>query len=143
MQLFRWDDKVLISFFPLHQRVAAARQIETYVSNPLGEFAQSRFDELWTADTTHGVEEHMRLLVAVRDTAETLATARVGFVRHLDQVFINATPFVVHLVKHGIAGLRATLPAVDGTALLALSQIEGYPPEQRQQVSTPVREQIR
>ncbi|MEN3306081.1 MAG: hypothetical protein V7603_2283 [Micromonosporaceae bacterium] len=135
MQLFRWDDKVLISFFPLHQRVATARQIETYVSNPLGEFAQSRFDELWTADTTRSVEDHMGMLVAIGNAADTVATERVGFVRHLDQIFINVTPFVAHLVKHGIAGLRATLPTADGSPVLPMSQIESCPPDQRRQVA--------
>jgi hypothetical protein len=135
MQLFRWDDKVLISFFPLHQRVAAARQIETYVSNPLGEFAQSRFDELWTADTTRTLESHLRMAVAVRRMADTVATERVGFVRHADRLFIDATPFVAHLVKHGIAGLSATPSGVDGTAVLAMAQIESCPPDVRREVA--------
>jgi hypothetical protein len=134
MQLFRWDERVLISFFPLHQRVAAARQIETYVSNPLGEFAQSRFEELWAADTTRGIEEYMRVLVSIRNSADVLATERVGFVRHLDQLFVDATPFVAHLVRHGIAGLRASLPDLDGGSALAMSQVESCPPEQRHDV---------
>jgi hypothetical protein len=121
MNLFRWDDKVLISFFPLHQRVAAARQIETYVSNPLGEFAQSRFDELWSADTTRSVEDYMRMAVEIRGRAAVVAAARVAFVRHLDRIFINATPFVAHLMKHGIAVLHAT---VDGSGPLPMAQIE-------------------
>jgi hypothetical protein len=124
MQLFRWDDKVLTSFFPLHQRVAAARQIETYVSNPLGEFAQSRFDELWQADTTCDVEEHMRMAVEIGDGGRTVAAARVAFVRDSGRVFVNATPFVAHLVRYGIGRLRAALPDVDGAPVLPMSQVD-------------------
>jgi hypothetical protein len=136
MSLYRWDDKVLISFYPLHERVATARQIETYVSNPLGEFAQSRFDELWTADTSRSVEEYMRMPVSVRNSGDTLATGHVEFVRHADRLFINATPFVAQLMRHGIGLLSACLPTVDGTAALVMSQIENCPAEQASQVAT-------
>jgi hypothetical protein len=135
MQLFRWDDKILISFFPLHHRVAAARQIETYISNPLGEFAQSRFDELWAADTTRAVEDYMQMLVEVHDTTGTAVTCRVGHVQHIDRVFIDATPLVAHLVKHGIAGLRARLPEADSAPVLVMSQVDGSPPHQVREIS--------
>jgi hypothetical protein len=135
MQLFRWDDKVLISFFPLHHRVAVARQIETYVFNPLGEFAQSRFDELWAADTTRAVEDYMQMLVEVRGTTGTAVSCRVGFVQHLDRLFIDATPLVAHLVKHGIAGLRARQPAANSAPALVMSQVDGSPPDQVRKIS--------
>jgi hypothetical protein len=135
MQLFRWDDKVLISFFPLHHRVAAARQIETYVVNPLGEFAQSRFDELWAADTTRAVEDHMQMLVEVHGTTGAAVTCRVEFVQHLDRVFIDATPLVAHLVRHGIAGLRARRPEADSAPVLAMSQLDGSLPDQVREIS--------
>lgn len=135
MQLFRWDDKVLISFFPLHHRVAAARQIETYMFNPLAEFAQSRFDELWAADTTRAVENYMQLLVEVQGATGAAVTCRVGFIQHLDQVFIDATPLVAHLVKHGITGLRARQPATDSAPELVMSQVDGSPPDQVRKLS--------
>jgi hypothetical protein len=119
----------------LHQRVATARQIETYVFNPLGEFAQGRFDELWVADTTRSIGDYMRMLVEVRSSAGAGVTGRVGFVRHLDQVFIDATPFVGHLVKHGIGGLRARLPEAHGTPELALSQVDDDPADQVREMS--------
>jgi hypothetical protein len=138
MQLFRWDDKVLISFYPLHERVVTARQIETYVSNPLGEFAQSRFDELWAADTTRGIEDYLTMPVTVwaADAPDAvLTTARVAFVRDLDELFIDATPLVAHLVQHGIAGLRATVPdddgAIDGKQALTMVQLASCGAEQR------------
>lgn len=141
MQLFRWDDKVLISFYPLHERVVNARQIETYVSNPLGEFAQSRFDELWAADTTRGIEDYLTMpvtVLAAGASGAVLATQRVAFVRDVDDVFIDATPLVAHLVQHGISGLRATVPdgdgAADGERALAMAQLATCGAEQRGQV---------
>jgi hypothetical protein len=134
MQLFRWDDKVLISFFPLHHRVAVARQIETYMFNPLGEFAQGRFDELWAADTTRAVEDYMQMLVEVHDTTGSPVTYRVGFVQHLDRVFIDATPLVANLVKHGIAGLRVRQPEADSAPALVMSQVDGSPPDQVREI---------
>lgn len=138
MQLFRWDDRVLISFYPPHERVVTARQIETYVSNPLGEFAQSRFDELWAADTTRGIEDYLTMPVTVRAGGAALTTQRLAFVRDVDAVFIDATPLVAHLVRHGITGMRATVPGGDGSVdegtAVAMTQLATCPAEQRGRV---------
>jgi hypothetical protein len=77
----------------------------------------------------------MQMLVEVHDSTGTAVTCRVGFVQHLDRVFVDATPLVAHLVKHGIAGLRVRQPEADSAPVLVMSQVDGSPPDQVREIS--------
>jgi hypothetical protein len=52
VQMYRCDNKAFIAFFPIDQSTYDAQQIEALMNTPIGDFVQSRFDELWSAPTT-------------------------------------------------------------------------------------------
>jgi hypothetical protein len=111
IQLYRWDDKAYISFFPVGVRAYDARQIEAFMSSPLGEFVASRFEELWNDRTTRRMDEFMTLSVTVRLDAADLATSEAHFVRLGEDWFVDGSVLLDHLTEHGARRLSL---AVDG-----------------------------
>ncbi|GAA4719172.1 hypothetical protein [Phytohabitans rumicis] len=111
IQLYRWDDKAYISFFPVGVRAYDARQIEAFMSSPLGEFVASRFEELWSDRTTRRMDEFMTLSVTVRLDAADLATSETHFVRLGEDWFVDGSVLLDHLTDHGARRLSL---AVDG-----------------------------
>jgi hypothetical protein len=106
VQLYRWDDKALISFFPVGVRAYDARQIEAYMDSPLGQFMESRFDELWSSTTTRTIDDFMALAVTVRLGDAALATSEAHFVRLGDDCFVDGRSLLDHLADHGAHQLR-------------------------------------
>lgn len=45
--LYRWDDRVLVSFLSVGRLSGQGVQLEVTVGSPLGTFVEQRFDELW------------------------------------------------------------------------------------------------
>jgi hypothetical protein len=113
VQLYRWDDKAFLSFFPIGKRAYDTRQIETYLANPLGEFAQSRFDALWAAPSTAGLEDYMQLALCVHHATPPPIEYRVPFVRHENELFVDGAPLFAPLVDHGITTLTVQLGPAD------------------------------
>ncbi|GAA4470288.1 hypothetical protein [Phytohabitans houttuyneae] len=101
IQLYRWDEKAYISFFPVGVRAYDARQIEAFMSSPLGEFVASRFEELWTDGTTRRMEDFMTLSVTVRLDAAELATSEAHFIRLEEDWFVDGSALLDHLTDHG------------------------------------------
>jgi hypothetical protein len=117
IQMFRWDDKALISFFPIGIRASAAPHLEVYLASPLGEFVQSRFDELWRHTSTRDLADYLTIRVAVSHDDAVLRDCDVPFVRWGDCCFVDGAPMIDQLADHGSAGLEilAARPlAVDG-----------------------------
>jgi hypothetical protein len=115
VQLYRWDDKAFLSFFPIGKRAYDTRQIETYLASPLGEFAQSRFDGLWSASTTCSLDDYMRLVLYVHHDSRSPARYHVPYVRHDGEFFVDGTPLFAPLADHGIGALIVRL----GSAVVA------------------------
>jgi hypothetical protein len=113
VQLYRWDDKAFLAFFPLGKRAYDTRQIETYLANPVGEFAQSRFDALWLAETTRTLDDYMTLALCVHHSAQPPTEHQVAFVRHDDDLFIDGAALLEPLADHGIKGLTVQLGTLD------------------------------
>ncbi len=102
VQLYRWDDKALMSFFPVGVRAYDARQIEAYMDSPLGQFMESRFDELWASSTTRTIEDFMSLALSVRLGDATLATSDAHFVKLDGDCFVDGRALLDHLADHGV-----------------------------------------
>lgn len=101
IQLYRWDDKAYISFFPVGVRSYDARQIEAFMSSPLGEFVDDRFEELWNDRTTRRLDEFMTLSVTVSLGDSALATSEAHFVRLDGDCFVDGSSLLNHLTDHG------------------------------------------
>lgn len=113
VQLYRWDDKAFLSFFPIGKRAYDTRQIETYLANPLGEFAQSRFDGLWSARTTYTLDDYMTLPLCVHHNTPPPTEYQVPFVQHDGEFFVDGTALFAPLADHGIRALTVRLGPAD------------------------------
>lgn len=109
VQLYRWDDKAFLSFFPIGRRAYDTRQIETYLANPLGEFAQSRFDGLWSDSTTYTLDHYMSLSLYVHHDTRPPTEHHVPFVWHEGELFVDGAPLFAPLADHGIRALTVRL----------------------------------
>jgi hypothetical protein len=107
IQFYRWDDKAFISFFPIGTRAYDARQIEAFMSSPLGEFVSSRFEDLWGSATTRPMDDFMHLHLTVRLDDEDLTRAETHFIRVGPYCFIDGSAIADHLTDHG--ALRLSL----------------------------------
>ncbi|WP_319461349.1 hypothetical protein [Micromonospora sp. RTP1Z1] len=115
--MFRWDDKALISFFPIGVRASAAPHLEVFIGSPLGEFVESRFDELWRHPSTRRLAEYVCLPMALRYDGVVLRSCEVHFVALVDGWCIDGSPIVDQLTDHGTGPLEVQLSrplAVDG-----------------------------
>lgn len=105
IQMYRWDDRAFISFFPLDRSNFSAPQIETYMSTPLGEFVQSRFEELWYDSATRELDEICLLRVRARLGERLLDPCDVWFVE-LDGVrYVTGFALDRQIRRHGIEHL--------------------------------------
>ncbi|HEU4422937.1 MAG TPA: hypothetical protein VFR67_10445 [Pilimelia sp.] len=106
IQMFRWDDKALISFFPIGIRASAAPHLEVFLASPLGDFVQGRFDDLWRHPSTRELDDHMVVPVAVHHRGELLRSCGVPFIHVGGLCFIDGSPMIDQLTDHGSGQLE-------------------------------------
>ncbi|MGC5022300.1 hypothetical protein [Micromonospora sp. DT47] len=117
VHMFQWDDKALISFFPVGVRASAAPHLEVFMASPLGEFVESRFDELWRHPSTRRLDEYVCLPVSLRHDGVVLRSCAVHFVAVADGWCIDGSPMVDQLTDHGAGALEVEVAralAMDG-----------------------------
>ncbi|WP_194896748.1 hypothetical protein [Catenulispora pinisilvae] len=51
--MYRWDDRALVSFYPVGKLSGRAEQLEVMVDSPLGSFVNNRFQAVWHAAAPH------------------------------------------------------------------------------------------
>jgi hypothetical protein len=51
--MYRWDDRALVSFYPVGKLSGRAAQLEVTVDSPLGAFVNNRFQAVWHAAAPH------------------------------------------------------------------------------------------
>ena len=128
IQLYRWDDKALVSFFPVGRKAYDAPQLEAFMDSPLGEFVEGRFDELW--GRARPLDDFMTLVLTVRLDERTLGTESVPFVRLGHDWYVDGSALKRHLFDHGAPNLRvhsaAPLPVGGGPATtFAMARLDG------------------
>lgn len=109
IHMFRWDDKALISFFPIGARASASPHLEVFMASPLGEFVASRFDELWAHPSTRRLDEYVCLPLTVNHGHRVLRSCEVHFVVAADECCIDGSPMVDQLTDHGTGPLEVRL----------------------------------
>ncbi|WP_157641504.1 hypothetical protein [Longispora albida] len=63
VQMYRWDDKAYLSFYPVGRRSDETEQLEIFLASPWGQFVQERFRELWSDKGTRPVGDYFQLRV--------------------------------------------------------------------------------
>ncbi|GAA3517592.1 hypothetical protein [Actinocatenispora rupis] len=118
VQLYRWDDKAFISFYPLGQLAYDTPQIEAFMATPWGEFVQNRFDEMWAARDTRRLDAFMTMRMALSHHGSALGDCRADFVLADGTFYVDTPVLVNHVVKLGRDGImvRCDLPGASVTA---------------------------
>lgn len=129
VQMYRWDDKAYISFFPVSGKTFDAQQIEAFVNTPLGEFVDDRFTELWETAPVRDLDSCLSLQLCLRQDGRDLETCEARYVRVDGTWYIAGSDLVRNVARHGLAGLSVVLqrPEVAGQAF-ALGEADELEP---------------
>lgn len=94
--LYRWDDKALVSFFPLGRLSGQGAQLEVTVSSPLGEFVNERFNAIWAAG--RDIDEFMLMPITVRG-AQPVRDFEVEYVEVDGLLYIADSRMVAEMAR--------------------------------------------
>jgi hypothetical protein len=124
--VYRWDEKALVSFFPVGKISSQGVHLEVAVGSPLGEFVNERFNSLWTVSNDLG--RFMRLPVTLVDATVADPHLEVEFV-HLDGRFYVSDPrMVAHLARRR-TGATLVYSHYDQQVLNELTIVDDTQPE--------------
>jgi hypothetical protein len=99
--VYRWDEKALVSFFPVGKISSQGIQLEITVSSPLGEFVNQRFNTLWTVGKDLG--KFMRLAVTLVDAAVADPNLEVKFVQLDGRFYVDNSRMVAQMARRRTA----------------------------------------
>lgn len=102
VQMYRVDDHVIVSFYPVNMTSWNAAQYQTSPQAQLGQFVGTKFDELWEARSTRWLDQFWSL------TLEDELGERYGtrFVMVDEEVYVSGRKIVERNLRGGIDGLR-------------------------------------
>lgn len=113
VQLYRVDDHLIVSFYPVNITSWNAAQYQTSPQAQLGTFVTTKFDELWEARSTRTLDQFRTLALAVVGN-EADSPYRVRFVSTGEQLFVSGRKIIAENLRSGIDGLPVR--TVDGNA---------------------------
>jgi hypothetical protein len=121
IQLYQWDNRALISFYPIGQRASEAPHLEVDVGSSIGQFASSRFRELWTHDSTMSLDEWWTTRMTFCRDGTLVAERDVRYVEVDDTTYIDGNQIADllidfgrdHITARGKAGIRPIGSAED------------------------------
>lgn len=108
VQMYRVDDHVIVSFYPVNVTSWNAAQYQTNPQAQLGTFVGTKFDELWEAASTRTLDQYRRVTIEVLDAAPD-GRHQVRFVNHDDEIYLNGRELASRYLDRGIRGLRVRL----------------------------------
>ncbi|TDC37109.1 hypothetical protein E1211_11330 [Micromonospora sp. 15K316] len=90
IQLYQWDGRSLISFFPVGKLSFNVPQLEVDMGSPLGGFVHARFEELWDHDqATAPLERYDRLTVTLGTASSDYLRAEMAYVEFDGEHYID------------------------------------------------------
>jgi hypothetical protein len=97
--LYRWDDRVLVSFLPIGRLSESGAQLEVTTRSPLGEFLEQRFLDLWTGAGTVTMEDFLHVSVTLVEDEHTERTFRTRFVVHEEIHYVVHTEVLAAMAR--------------------------------------------
>ncbi|MFY1614985.1 hypothetical protein [Micromonospora sp. WMMD736] len=127
IQLYQWDSRALISFFPIGKLSFNVPQLEVDMDSPWGGFVHARFEELWEHQReTSNLDQYWSVTVTLRHEDSDVVEVQVPYVTVQGQHYVDCRAFRVT----GPLTVRAVLPPRPGAtpAVFALAEpAEGDP----------------
>jgi hypothetical protein len=110
VQMYRVDDHLIVSFYPVNVTSWNAAQYQTSPQAQLGTFVGTKFDELWEARSTRTLDQFRTITLHAEDNR----SYPVRFVSVDDQTYVSGREIVAGNLRGGIDGLPVRV--VDGNA---------------------------
>ncbi len=110
VQMYRVDDRSVVSFFPRNTTSWNAAQYQTSPHTQRGTFLGTKFDELWEAGSTRTLEQFRTVTVVVEASLEQETEEkayRVEFVTEDDVFYVSGDELVGGYAERGVGGLWA------------------------------------
>ncbi|ALG08661.1 hypothetical protein [Kibdelosporangium phytohabitans] len=110
VQMYRVDDHVIVSFYPVNMTSWNAAQYQTSPQAQLGQFVGTKFDELWDARSTRWLDQFWSLVLE-DEQGERYETR---FVAVDEQIYVSGRKIVERNLRSGIDGMPVWI--VDGNS---------------------------
>ncbi|MEU4420235.1 hypothetical protein AB0F81_06385 [Actinoplanes sp. NPDC024001] len=115
IQLYQWDGRALISFFPIGKVSFDVPQLEVDMASPWGQFVDRRFDELWDhGDHIRTLDRYWRLTVTLTHGGDRLDAVPVPYVSDGDGVYVDGTGHLANRLADRVLHAHAEQPAAFG-----------------------------
>jgi hypothetical protein len=116
IQLYQWDGRALISFFPIGKVSFDVPQLEVDMASPWGQFVDRRFDEMWAhQDHIRSLDRYWRLAVTLTCGDSRIDTFAVPYVgSDSGHVYVDGTGDLANRLADHL--LQARDEPTDGVA---------------------------
>jgi hypothetical protein len=104
VQMYRVDDRIVVSFYPVNITSWNAAQYQTSPRAQLGTFVGTKFDELWEAPSTRTLDQFREITILV-NSAEDQKSYHVKFVTSEEETYVYGAEIVAEHLDTGIGGL--------------------------------------
>lgn len=113
VQMYRVDDHIVVSFYPVNITSWNAAQYQTNPRAQLGAFVGTKFDELWEAPSTRTLDQFRAITIKI-DSDAGVRSYQAPFVTFDDQMYIYAVQAFDGYLDNGAVDVSLTL--IDGNA---------------------------
>jgi hypothetical protein len=104
VQMYRVDDRIVVSFYPVNITSWNAAQYQTSPRAQLGTFVGTKFDELWEAPSTRTLDQFREIIILV-DSGKDQKSYQVKFVIYGNETYVRGAEVVAGHLDTGISGL--------------------------------------
>ena len=104
VQMYRVDDRIVVSFYPVNITSWNAAQYQTSPRAQLGTFVATKFDELWEAPSTRTLDQFREITITV-NSGELPKSYQVKFVTSEEQIYVCGAEIVAEHLDTGIGGV--------------------------------------
>lgn len=114
IQLYRFGERIMVSFYPVDQLSGEGQQLEVRITSPLGSFVSERFAELWSK--SRSINELLTRRAQVLEGEGGLVAGepmRLEYIRYDGGLYVCDQRMVVELARHRDRPVRVRL---DGRA---------------------------
>jgi hypothetical protein len=105
VQMYRVDDHLIVSFYPVNVTSWNAAQYQTSPQAQLGTFVTTKFDELWEARSTRTLDQFRKVTLEV----DGGRSYRVRFVATGGRTYVSGKSIIAGNLRSGIDGLPARI----------------------------------
>lgn len=110
---YRWDQRAVISFFPIDRSSADTTQYETSVDSNFAQFVEQRFHESWMATSTYTMQQVFAIPVKIKANGSDLQALEADWVLHAGRVYLAHHELTSHALATGLPQIQVHLDHIE------------------------------